>query len=69
MSHKRIELTIDTEGKASIDAIGFNGMGCVPATEFLEQALGQTGTRRRKPEFFRSRSTTLQQRLGGRRRS
>ena len=65
MSDKRIELTIDTEGKSSIDALGFNGMGCVSATEFLEQTLGQTGTRRRKPEFFRSRSTVLQQRLGG----
>ena len=67
MSHKRIELTIDTEGKASIDAIGFKGMGCVPATEFLELALGEEFTRKRKPEFFRFRSTALPQRLGGRR--
>ena len=67
MSDKRIELTIDTEGKSSIDALGFNGMGCVSATEFLELALGEEFNRKRKPEFFRSRSTALPQRLGGRR--
>ena len=69
MSHKRIELTIDTDGKAFIDAVGFNGMGCVPVTEFLELALGEEFTRKRKPEFFRTHSNALPQRLGGRRPS
>ncbi len=52
---KRIEVDISPGGGVTIDAVGFTGPDCEQATEFLEKALGQKMTVRRKPEYMQRR--------------
>jgi hypothetical protein len=50
---KRISVKIDKLGRPTVEAIGFNGVGCTSATQGLEQALaGGNGVdvREYKPE-------------------
>ena len=49
---KSIEVTIKTDGKVEIEAIGFKGGACEKATQAIEQALGTVSTRKKKPEFY-----------------
>lgn len=51
---KRIQVTIDPIGKATVEAIGFNGQGCVAATAGLEAVLGggEIVARVDKPEIY-----------------
>ncbi len=59
-----IEVIVSPTGDISIDAVGFKGADCERATRFLEQALGVTKTRVKKPEYHQSRHTQAQQRAG-----
>lgn len=61
---RSIEVIIAPGGGISIDAIGFKGADCEQATKFLEDALGTTTQRRRKPEYQARNRTRNQQRLG-----
>lgn len=62
MTSKSIEVIVDATGQIKIDAVGFQGADCEKATAFLEDALGQVGSRQRKPEYLRrNRSVTKQQ--------
>jgi hypothetical protein len=61
---RSIEILIAPDGSVSIDAIGFKGADCEQATRFLEQALGATAARTRKPEYHQAARTRHQQRLG-----
>jgi hypothetical protein len=58
MQQRRIHITIDQMGKPTVEAIGFNGMGCAEATEGIEHALsGGTGIDRvLKPEWSNQES-------------
>lgn len=58
---KRIDIDVATDGAISIDAVGFSGPDCEQATQFLEEALGDTASRRHKPEH-RHRRAGLQRR-------
>jgi hypothetical protein len=49
---EKIEIIIKPDGSISIDAIGFNGVGCEEATKPLEEVLGVVEGRMKKPEFF-----------------
>lgn len=50
---KKITITFNkTTGKAKVEAIGFQGSGCVKATEFLEKALGKCTDFQRKSEWY-----------------
>ena len=49
---KTIQVIIEADGKTKIDAIGFTGMDCVKATQFLEQALGVKADSKKKPEYY-----------------
>lgn len=51
---KRIKITIDPLGNPTVEAEGFNGMGCEAATKGIEDALaGKSGFDRvMKPEAF-----------------
>lgn len=54
MGGKKIAVTIDKLGRPSVEAIGFNGVGCTEATKSIEEALaGGNGVEVRefKPEF------------------
>lgn len=53
MSTKVIEVTVKPNGGLRIEAAGFQGRDCEEATAFLEEALGVTGERERKPEYYR----------------
>jgi hypothetical protein len=51
---KRIKVTIDPLGKPTVEAIGFNGIGCAAATKGIEEALAANGggiTKEFKPEW------------------
>jgi hypothetical protein len=65
MKNKTIEVIVSPDGSLKIDAVGFQGADCEKATAFLEEALGQAGTRKRKPEYL-SQSTTIRQQKVGR---
>ncbi len=56
---KTIEVIVNPDGSLKIDAVGFQGSDCEQATRFLEDALGKSTGRRKKPEFYR-RSTRQQ---------
>lgn len=51
---KSIEVIIATDGAVAIEAIGFKGRACETATAELEQALGKTKTKLKKPEYHAS---------------
>ncbi len=59
-----IEVIVSLTGDISIDAVGFKGADCERATRFLEQALGVTKTRVKKPEYHQSRQTHQRQTAG-----
>lgn len=62
--NRSIEILIAPDGTLTIDAVGFKGADCDQATKFLEQALGLTAGKQRKPEYHQSSTTKRQQRLG-----
>ena len=61
---RSIEIVISPDGAITIDAVGFKGADCDQATRFLEQALGVTAAKRRKPEYHQSTRPRNQQKLG-----
>lgn len=63
---KRILVRIGTSGEITVEAEGFKGKGCEAATKAIEEALGKTRARTRKPDFWRqSQRADNRQRLGG----
>jgi hypothetical protein len=63
--NRTIEIIIAPSGEIQIDAVGFKGPDCEKATQFLEEALGTVGQKRKKPDYHQQASKTHQQRLGG----
>jgi hypothetical protein len=61
---RTIEITISPTGELSIDALGFKGSGCEQATKFLEEALGMTAQKVKKPEYQQRNVEKIQQNLG-----
>jgi hypothetical protein len=61
---RSIEVIIAPDGAIKIDAVGFKGADCDQATKFLEQALGVSGQKQRKPEYYHSTRRKNQQTLG-----
>jgi hypothetical protein len=62
--NRSIEVLIAPDGTLTIDALGFKGADCDQATKFLEQALGLTAGKQRKPERHQTTHRQNQQRLG-----
>ena len=60
---KTIEVIVQTDGTLQIDAVGFSGPDCEKATRFLEEALGKTSGKTKKPEHYRQ--VRREQRVGG----
>lgn len=56
MSEQKIKVTISPLGLPTVEAVGFNGVGCEDATKALEQALASGGGMERvfKPEWSAS---------------
>ena len=59
---KSIEIEIATNGDVKIEAIGFKGKGCEAATKAIEDALGTTKSRKKKPEYHQQTIGQSQQR-------
>ncbi len=51
--NRRILVKVSPIGDISVEAEGFQGNGCEAATKAIEEALGKTTTRVRKPDFWR----------------
>lgn len=62
---KQIEITIHPDGTSTVDAVGFQGVGCSAATEAFELALAGPGNDnkddRKKPEFYAASATNTHQ--------
>jgi hypothetical protein len=61
---KTIEITVSPIGEVSIDALGFKGSSCGQATKFLEESLGVTSKKVKKPEYQQTSVDHNQQRVG-----
>lgn len=59
---KSIQVTIDPLGNPTVEAVGFNGIGCEAATKPIEDALaGRAGVDRvLKPEWVNTEEVTEQ---------
>jgi hypothetical protein len=54
---RSIEVVVSPIGDISIEAVGFKGAYCERATKFLEEALGVSTDRQRKPEYHQTAIT------------
>ena len=62
---RRIHVRVSPVGEIIVEAEGFQGKGCEAATKAIEDALGKTRKRTRKPEYWRqSTRQQNQQKLG-----
>ena len=58
---KRIEITIDGQGKSQVETKGFSGSDCIEASKFVEQALGKRTGGRTTAAFYASSGQSNQQ--------
>ena len=61
MANKRIEIIVDEDGNAEVEAFGFKGKTCKQTTAFLEAALGEAGDTKRKAEWYLANSDRVRQ--------
>jgi len=59
-----IEIIVTPQGQLQIDAMGFKGPDCALATRYLEEALGQVASCKKKPEFYQTARKSSHQRVG-----
>ena len=50
---RRIHVRVSPAGEITVEADGFQGKGCEAATKAIEESLGKTRERVRKPDFWR----------------
>lgn len=50
---KRILVEIGPDGVTKVEALGYEGRGCVEATEAIEKLIGKVVSDQKKPEFNR----------------
>jgi hypothetical protein len=51
---KTIEITVDRDGKVTVETRGFAGGSCRDASRFVEDALGTRSSERLTAEFYQS---------------
>lgn len=62
---RKIHVRVSSIGEITVEAEGFQGKGCEAATKAIEEALGKTKQRTRKPDFWRqSNRHQNQQQIG-----
>jgi hypothetical protein len=62
---RKIHVRITPAGEITVEAEGYKGNGCEAATKAIEEALGKSGCRTRKPDFWRQENSRKnQQKLG-----
>jgi hypothetical protein len=62
--NRNIEVIVASSGELKIEAMNFTGADCEKATKFLEEALGVSTNRQKKPEYFNRRNSQRTQRVG-----
>ena len=58
---KMIEITVQPDGKISIQTLGFVGPSCGEASRFIEEALGQRLSEQRTAEFYQAQTVKQRQ--------
>lgn len=61
---KSIEITVNPQGKTSVQTKGFSGSSCREASRFIEQALGSRLNEQVTPEFYQTEIQRQTQREG-----
>ena len=51
---KTIEITVDRDGRVTVETRGFAGGSCREASRFVEEALGARSSERLTAEFYRA---------------
>jgi hypothetical protein len=64
MTQKTIEVVVAPDGSIRIEAMGFQGSDCERATAFLEKALGVTGRKTNKADYFIRNAQHQEQKVG-----
>ena len=54
---KTIEIIVTTDGRTSVQTLGFSGPSCRDASKFIEDALGQRIAENRTAEFYQTQAT------------
>jgi hypothetical protein len=62
---RTIEIIITTDGRTSVQTVGFSGPSCRDASKFIEQALGQRIAETRTAEFYQAAAVEQQLRQQG----
>jgi hypothetical protein len=55
---KTVIVEVTPEGEVKVEAVGFKGQGCEKATKAIEEAMGISGKRIKKPEYDAKEVTT-----------
>jgi len=58
---KTIEIIITTDGRTSVQTLGFSGPSCRDASKFIEKALGERIAENRTAEFYQEQPIDQQQ--------
>ncbi|HME33256.1 MAG TPA: DUF2997 domain-containing protein [Terriglobales bacterium] len=58
---KIIEIIVSTDGRTSVQTLGFSGPSCREASKFIEDALGQRIAEHRTAEFYQAQTIDQQQ--------
>jgi len=59
--NKTIEIIVTTDGRTSVQTLGFSGPSCRDASKFIEEALGQRIAENRTAEFYQAQEVEQQQ--------
>ena len=63
---RRILVRVAPDGALTVEADGFQGKGCEAATKAIEEALGKSRERTRKPDYWRhTNHQSNPQQIGG----
>ena len=58
---KTIEIIVTTDGRTSVQTLGFSGPFCRDASKFIEEALGERIAETRTAELYQTQAVDQQQ--------
>jgi len=61
MTSKTIEIIVATDGRTSVQTLGFTGPSCRVASKFIEEALGERIAENRMADFYQAQAVDQQQ--------
>jgi hypothetical protein len=60
MTQQTLEIIVTSDGRTSVQTLGFQGAACRDASKFLEEALGKPFSDRRTAEFYQTTTASTQ---------